>query len=94
MLTAYLETLLDAIAVKMPRKFDIITPRETEAHGCQLSIVVHENAKRVQDALCAAGATCDYREPNVIRAAPTPLYNTFHECRRFSHIFESCLTQR
>jgi kynureninase len=48
-----------------------------------LSIVVHENAKRVQDALAAAGATCDFREPNVIRAAPTPLYNRRMDCLQF-----------
>jgi kynureninase len=92
-LTPYLRYLLER-SPSFGKKFDIITPREPGAHGCQLSIVVHENAKRVQDALCAAGATCDFREPNVIRAAPTPLYNTFHECWRFAHIFESCLTSQ
>ncbi|MBC8107871.1 MAG: kynureninase [Anaerolineae bacterium] len=89
-LTAYLRYLLER-SPSFGENFDITTPRETEAQGCQLSIVVHENAKAVQDALCAAGATCDFREPNVIRAAPTPLYNTFHECWRFVRIFESCL---
>jgi kynureninase len=89
-LTPYLRYMLERLP-SFGKKFDIITPRELGSHGCQLSIVVHENAKRVQDALCAAGATCDFREPNVIRAAPTPLYNTFHECWRFVHLFESCL---
>ncbi|CAN5541278.1 kynureninase [soil metagenome] len=89
-LTSYLRYLLER-SPDFGKKFDIITPREVDSCGCQLSIVVRENAKQVQDALGAAGARCDFREPNVIRAAPTPLYNTFHECWRFARIFESCL---
>lgn len=90
-LTSYLRYLLERLP-GFGKKFDILTPRETDASGCQLSIVVHKDAKRVQDLLCASSATCDFREPNVIRAAPTPLYNTFHECWRFAQVFESCLT--
>jgi kynureninase len=90
-LTCYLRFLLERLP-SFGTKFDIITPREIEAQGCQLSILVHENAKQVQDALRAAGATCDFREPNVIRGAPTPLYNRFHECWRFAQMFERCLT--
>lgn len=89
-LTPYLRYLLER-SPSFGKKFDILTPRDADAQGCQLSIVVHENAKAVQDALCAAGATCDFREPDVIRAAPTPLYNTFHECWRFVKFFEECL---
>ena len=54
--------------------------------GCQLSILVHEHPKELFQKLEAAGVKCDFREPNVIRAAPTPLYNTFHEVWRFAEI--------
>jgi kynureninase len=64
----------------------VITPREPNERGCQLSILVHEHPKELFKELEAAGVKCDFREPNVIRAAPTPLYNTFHEVWRFAHI--------
>ena len=82
-LTGYLEFLLDQAGTK---KFSLITPRQTDARGCQLSIMAHENAKGLFKKLEGAGVKCDFREPNVIRAAPTPLYNTFHEVWRFGSI--------
>jgi kynureninase len=47
---------------------------------------VQEHAKELFSRLEAAGVKCDFREPNVIRAAPTPLYNTFHDVWRFANI--------
>jgi kynureninase len=85
-LTGYLEFLLDNAGAK---KFAVITPRETDARGCQLSILAHEHPKELFQKLQAAGVKCDFREPNVIRAAPTPLYNTFHEVWRFAQILGS-----
>jgi kynureninase len=82
-LTGYLEFLLDQAGAK---RFSIITPSDPDARGCQLSILVHENPKETFQKIEAAGAICDFREPNVIRAAPTPLYNTFHEIWRFAQI--------
>ncbi len=82
-LTSYLEFLLDRAPSKF---FSVITPREPNERGCQLSILVHGNAKELFAKLEAAGVKCDFREPNVIRAAPTPLYNTFHEVWRFAHM--------
>ncbi len=82
-LTAYLEFLLDRIPGKM---FTVITPRAPNERGCQLSILVHEHAKELFAKLEAAGVKCDFREPNVIRAAPTPLYNTFTDVWRFAKI--------
>jgi kynureninase len=82
-LTGYLQFLLEQSGSK---KFNVITPRETDARGCQLSILVHEHPKELFKALEAGGVKCDFREPNVIRAAPTPLYNTFHEVWRFAKI--------
>jgi kynureninase len=82
-LTGYLEFLLERAG---KNRFSIITPSATEARGCQLSILAHEQPKELFAKLEAAGVKCDFREPNVIRAAPTPLYNTFHETWRFAQI--------
>jgi kynureninase len=82
-LTGYLQFLVESATHS---KLTVITPRETHSRGCQLSILVHEHAKELFSKLDAAGVKCDFREPNVIRAAPTPLYNTFHEVWRFAKI--------
>jgi kynureninase len=82
-LTSYLEFLLTEIGSK---KFTVITPRKPNARGCQLSILAHEHPKQLLKELETAGVKCDFREPNVIRVAPTPLYNTFHEVWRFARI--------
>ncbi|HEY8649753.1 MAG TPA: hypothetical protein VIL70_02445, partial [Chthoniobacterales bacterium] len=82
-LTSYLQFLLKSAGAK---RFTIITPREINARGCQLSILVHEHPKDLFGKLEAAGVKCDFREPNVIRVAPTPLYNTFQEVWRFAKI--------
>ena len=82
-LTGYLEFLLTEIGSK---KFSVITPRGPNGRGCQLSILAHQHPKELHNALVAAGVKCDFREPNVIRVAPTPLYNTFHEVWRFAKI--------
>jgi len=82
-LTGYLEFLLTEIGSK---KFTIITPPDPNGRGCQLSILAHQHPKELHEELVAAGVKCDFREPNVIRVAPTPLYNTFHEVWRFAKI--------
>jgi kynureninase len=82
-LTGYLQFLLDQCG---SNRFTVITPSETNARGCQLSILAHEHPKELFQKLEAAGVKCDFREPNIIRAAPTPLYNTFHDVWRFAKI--------
>mgnify|MGYP001794062313 CR=1 FL=1 len=82
-LTGYFEFLLEQSATGL---FTVITPREPNERGCQLSILVHERPAELFQKLEAAGVKCDFREPNVIRAAPTPLYNTFHEVWRCAQI--------
>jgi kynureninase len=82
-LTGYLESLLTQVG---STKFSVITPKDPDARGCQLSILAHEHPKKLHDELIAADVKCDFREPNVIRVAPTPLYNTFHEVWRFARI--------
>jgi kynureninase len=82
-LTGYLEFLLQQIG---SRKFSIMTPTDPNARGAQLSIRAHEHPKELHEKLIAAGVKCDFREPNVVRVAPTPLYNTFYEVWRFAQI--------
>jgi len=82
-LTGYLQFLLDQAPSEM---FTIITPREPNERGSQLSILVHDQPKELFARLEAAGVKCDFREPNVIRAAPTALYNSFHEVWRFARL--------
>ncbi|MGZ5538061.1 MAG: kynureninase [Chthoniobacterales bacterium] len=82
-LTGYLDFLLVQIGSE---RFTVITPREPNERGCQLSILVHDHPKELFARLAAAAVKCDFREPNVIRVAPTPLYNTFHEVWRFAQI--------
>ena len=83
-LTNYLQFLLEDGGAG--KRFKVITPREGSERGCQLSIQAQEHAKELFGKLEAAGVKCDFREPNVIRAAPTPLYNTFHEAWRFANV--------
>ena len=85
-LTGYLEFLLERAG---SGRFTVITPREPEARGCQLSILAHHNPKELHKQLEAAGAKADFREPNVVRAAPAPLYNTFHDVWRFAQILSA-----
>ncbi len=80
-LTGFLHYLLDQQPAAW---FEVITPRAPSDRGCQLSIVVHDRPKERFAALQRAGVVCDFREPNVIRVAPTPLYNSFGDVWRFA----------
>jgi kynureninase len=61
----------------------ISSPSDASQRGCQLSLRLPGDPRRSLDALKRAGVVCDFREPDIIRAAPTPLYNSFHDCWRF-----------
>ena len=79
-LTAYLEGLLDEVALS--RRLSVTTPRDPDARGCQLSVAC-EGARALAGRLRHEhGVVCDFREPDVLRLAPTPLYNTYEDCRR------------
>lgn len=72
-------------------KFKIITPANPDERGCQVSFSVHKNAKAVFDTLLPFGIFADWREPNVIRVAPVPLYNSFEEIYIFAEILQQIL---
>lgn len=82
-LTAYLLAQIDALG---PSTVEVITPRDPQQRGCQLSLAVQHRARDLHAALQRDAVVCDFREPNVIRVAPTPLYNTFHDCWRFARV--------
>jgi len=83
-LTAYLEAWIDHAASGI----EILTPRDVQARGAQLSLLVREDSERMLERLQKAGLVADYRCPDVIRLAPVPLYNTFHDVWRLGQAFE------
>lgn len=90
MLTGYLYYLLKQMDPAGER-FSIITPENPEERGCQLSLFIKNNGKTVFRKLIKAGVIADWREPDVIRVAPTPMYNTFEEVFRFCEIFRKLI---
>lgn len=88
-LTGFLEFLIDEHnAQDHSPKIEVLTPRNPEERGCQLSLVVPEEGKAAFDRLTEAGVIADWREPDVIRIAPVPLYNSFEDCFRFMEIIK------
>ena len=82
-LTGLLERRLDET---LPGAIEILTPRAPARRGCQLSLRLREGAeagRAVYARLGEAGIVCDWREPDVIRVAPTPLYNRYADVERF-----------
>ena len=88
-LTGHLESLLKQIKND---RISIITPSDPEQRGCQLSIRVKDADKNLFDAITECGVVADWREPDVIRVAPVPLYNTFEDVEKFAGILKECLT--
>jgi kynureninase len=80
-LTAYLETAIDGMAPDA----EIITPRDPTARGAQLSVRLPDAAAR-NEALEALHVIADFREPDIVRLAPTPLYNTYHDAWRAARV--------
>lgn len=70
---------------------EIITPSDPEQRGCQLSLSLHGGGKSIFDKITTAGVIADWREPNVIRIAPVPLYNSFEDVGRFVVELEKAL---
>ena len=80
-LTANLEAAIGALQLPSTQ-LEIITPADPAQRGCQLSVLVHQRGRELFDYLAAQGIIADWREPNVIRLAPVPLYNSFEDVRR------------
>ena len=91
-LTGYLESLVELLN-KEQDKIDIssITPKDIEARGCQLSLVLSIHGKLAFKYLSENGVVADWREPNVIRVAPVPLYNNFTDVFKFYRILKDAI---
>ncbi len=86
LLTGYLEFIIDDINQKAGNVISIITPRNKEERGCQLSLILKENGKATHNALMKQGVISDWRNPNVMRIAPVPLYNTYTDVWTFGDL--------
>ncbi len=90
-LTSYLEFLLGEIS---DERISVITPESENERGCQLSIRVKDADKSLFKALSEKGVVADWREPDVIRVAPVPLYNSFTDVYKFVEILKESLAQK
>ncbi|KAH7393470.1 kynureninase [Cadophora sp. MPI-SDFR-AT-0126] len=91
-LTSHLETLLLNMPAYTKNQFEIITPKEPEARGAQLSLKLQPGLlDKVMEGLEERGVVVDERRPDVIRVAPAPLYNTFRDCWDFVTAFGEAL---
>lgn len=88
-ITSYLEFILHEIDSEIPgTEFEIITPKNKEERACQLSVFLHGQGRNLFDYLMSNGVITDWREPNVIRLAPVPLYCSFEDMYKFGQILK------
>ena len=80
--------MLEAIDSIGADRFEVITPRDPQARGCQLSIRAKQDGPELFEDLTKAGIVCDFRRPDVIRVAGAPLYNSFEDVARFCEILK------
>lgn len=92
-LTAYLEFVVKTISEKNKANctLEILTPSDLKCRGAQLSILIHGGGKPIFDLLTAKGVIADWREPNVIRVAPVPLYNSFEDVYYFGEHLDDAI---
>ena len=89
LITSYLEYILHEIDAEIEgTEFEIITPANQEERACQLSVYLHGQGKALFDYLMESGVITDWREPNVIRLAPVPLYTSFEDMYEFGQILK------
>ena len=91
-LVAYLHYVLNDINSRQIEKIlEIITPATENERGCQVSILMLKDGKKIFDELTRQGVIADWREPNVIRIASVPLYNSFEDIWHFGEIINRIL---
>ena len=94
LLSNYLLYILNEINQKVENKIiEIITPINESEKGCQVSMLMLKDGRKIFEALMKAGVIADWREPNVIRIAPVPLYNTFEDVFTFGQIIKNFVEQ-
>lgn len=90
MLSSYLLFILNEINEELSEKLiEVITPANESERGCQVSMLMLKDGKRIFEALKKHGVLADWREPDVIRVAPVPLYNSFTDVYRFGEIIRT-----
>jgi len=91
-LAAFLHAVLHDINSRHAEKIiEIITPAGEEQRGCQVSMLMLKQGRKIFDELTSQGVIADWREPNVIRVAPVPLYNSFEDIWRFGEVVKSTI---
>ncbi len=90
-LTAFLESIILEVSQEEDYPIQIITPSDPEERGCQLSLLVRQQGRSLFEKLEAAGVIGDWREPDVIRLAPVPLYNTFEDMFNFGQMLREAI---
>ena len=90
LITSYLEFVIDSISEKYKEKcsFELITPRDKTQRGTQLSVKINGQGAELFKRICELGVLADWREPNVIRLAPVPLYTSYEDCFHFGQELE------
>jgi len=92
-MTSYLTFMVDHVLSGDPYHFSIGTPREPERRGGHIAIE-HQEAMRITEALRARGVVPDFRPPNIIRVAPTALYNTYHDVWKVAHFLKEIVDRK
>lgn len=90
LITAFLEFILHTIDKETDNtEFEVITPSNPKERACQLSVYLHGQGRSLFDYLMKNGVVTDWREPNVIRLAPVPLYSSFEDMYEFGQILKN-----
>ena len=89
-LTSYLESLIKS---ELEKEIEIITPVSPQSRGCQLSLRLLKSVEKTTKQLHKRGVISDWREPDIIRVAPVPLYNSFEDCYNFVQILKEILNE-
>jgi len=87
LMSSYLHQELKALGSQIRN----LTPSNDNERGCQVSMLMMDKGKEVFKALTDNGIFADWREPNVIRVAPVPLYNSFEEIHEFVSVMKQTL---
>lgn len=96
MLTGFLEYIVNDMNARFIKNgkaapVKIISPKTSSQRGCQLSFIINKDGKNLFNKLTSQGVVSDWREPDVLRAAPVPLYNSFEDVFKFGQFLEAAL---
>lgn len=94
LITSYLEYIVEEVARETQSNIEIITPKNKEERGSQLSVILHGKGKELFHFLMKNGVITDWREPSVIRLAPVPFYSKFEDMYDFGQILKQGLNEK